>query len=217
MVSGKRSLRSRGIAWILLGVFGVGYWLFDGGEAFFTAGPDPGSPSLPAFTYTDQEGERFGSEDLRGKVWLADIIFTRCPDICSPMTANMARLQRRLAEEGLDVQMVSFSVDPIHDRPEVLKRYGRNLKVDFSNWTFLTHHSEPEMHQFLKSAFQTPIEKNTPESVDDELTIDHSAQIFLIDASGKIAGSYNGLRPDFEQVIRDVASLQGKAQTGISP
>ena len=81
------------------------------------------------FTYTDQNGESFGLKNLKGKVWIADFIFTNCESVCLPMTANMKKITRFESEkEGIDnIQFVSFSVDPSVDTPEVMKEYGANL------------------------------------------------------------------------------------------
>ena len=89
--------------------------------------------AAPAFDLVDQHGQRFTDEDLKGKVWVADFIFTNCPDFCPALTANMVRLQRELAADGLlgeDVMLVSFSVDPIADTPEVLYRYTEAYGAD---------------------------------------------------------------------------------------
>src|SRR5699024_8131772 len=73
------------------------------------------------FTFTNQDNEEVSLDDLKGKWWIADFIFTNCEDVCIPMTYNMQQLQMKLAEEGLDAELISFSVDPDFDTPEVLK------------------------------------------------------------------------------------------------
>ena len=91
------------------------------------------------FAYTDQNGESFGLQDLKGKVWVADFIFTNCDDVCLPMTANMKKLQEEVEKEGIEnIQFVSFSVDPTVDTPEILTEYGKQFSADFNNWHFLT-------------------------------------------------------------------------------
>src|SRR4051812_48312794 len=91
------------------------------------------------FTATSQDNQPFGLKDVKGKVWVADFIFTSCADVCPPMTSNMTKLQKQVKEEGLkDVEFVSFSVDPTVDTPEALARYAQQFGADFKNWTFLT-------------------------------------------------------------------------------
>ncbi|MCZ7587017.1 MAG: SCO family protein [Deltaproteobacteria bacterium] len=100
--------------------------------------PPPVIAQLPAFTLTDQNGRDFGSADLAGHVYVANFIFTSCPSYCPKLTKAMKFLQDRYADAGHDVRLVSFSVDPKRDTPEVLKRYGEKYGADFSRWTFLT-------------------------------------------------------------------------------
>ncbi|PTX60292.1 protein SCO1/2 [Melghirimyces profundicolus] len=173
-------------------------------------GPDAigvNSSPIPVFTYTDQNGKPFGTKELKGTVWMANLIYTRCPDTAPPMTANMARLRDRLKETGLNVKLVSFSVDPLHDTPDVLKRYAHNLRTDSGNWHFLTDDSEPEFHRFLKTAFGTPVQ---PQDIPGEgpPVIGHSTRFYLVNGHGKVMSSYDGLRPDYDQILRDVHSLQ---------
>src|SRR5690625_7542927 len=82
--------------------------------------------------------ESLSLEDLNGSWWVADFVFTNCTTVCLPMSTNMSALQDKLAEENIDVQLVSFSVDPDYDQPEVLREYAEDYEADLSNWTFLT-------------------------------------------------------------------------------
>lgn len=76
------------------------------------------------FAFTDQNGKKFGSSELKDKVWVADFIFTSCQTVCPPMTANMAKLQKMLHAEGIkDVEFVSFSVDSEVDTPEKITEF----------------------------------------------------------------------------------------------
>src|SRR5690606_21981125 len=148
------------VAAVVLTIYG---WLNSERETQVTQPASMGvtSSPIPEFTYTNQEGKRFGSEELRGSVWVANVIYTRCPTIASPLTANMARLQEKLRKAHLDAELVSFSADPLFDRPHVLKTFADRLRVEFSNWNFLTHNDEPELHRFLKTAFTAPVERQT--------------------------------------------------------
>lgn len=166
------------------------------------------SSPIPEFTFTDQQGKDYGLKDLKGRVWIADMIYTRCPNIGSPMTANMVRLQERLKKEDLTVQLVSFSLDPLYDSPAIMERYGKNMRVDFANWKFLTASSEPVMHRFLQTAFDSPILRKTEVGEEEEPVISHSSRFYLVDGRGKVMSAYNGIQPDYEQIIRDVRSMQ---------
>src|SRR5690606_17310406 len=77
-----------------------------------SAKPNDLNWKVEEFTFTDQEGNPYGLQDLKGKVWVADFIFTNCETVCLPMTSNMSTLQNKLAEKGVHAEFVSFSVDP---------------------------------------------------------------------------------------------------------
>src|SRR5687768_9883733 len=78
---------------------------------------------VPAFGFTDQNGKAVSSDDLKGHVWVADFVFTRCAGPCPLMTQRMVALAKKVSDPG--VRFVSFSVDPEYDTPEVLKKYAQ--------------------------------------------------------------------------------------------
>ncbi|MFP3338632.1 SCO family protein, partial [Micrococcus sp. SIMBA_131] len=86
--------------------------------------PDDLDWEVQNFTYTDQTNSEFGLSDLDGKVWIADLIFTNCETVCPPMTANMSQLQDKLSGTDVNVELVSFSVDPKRDTPEELMKFS---------------------------------------------------------------------------------------------
>jgi protein SCO1/2 len=93
---------------------------------------------VPDFRLTDQAAKPVRLSDFRGKVVAVDFIYTRCPlpDVCPRLSANFARLQRRFA--GQDLVLLSVTIDPLYDTPEVLSRYAKIWKVDPAMWHFLT-------------------------------------------------------------------------------
>lgn len=157
------------------------------------------------FTFTNQDGEPISKKDLEGKVWVADFVFTNCADVCPPMTANMAKLQDMIKEEGLeDVEIVSFSVDPEVDTPETLKEYGKKFNADFDNWSFLTGYSQEEIERFTLENFKALVKK--PESGDQVI---HGTDFYLVDQNGDMRKYYTGLKEvPFEQIIEDIKALQ---------
>lgn len=96
-----------------------------------------GAP-VPDFTLTDQATKPVRLSDFRGKVVAIDFIYTRCPlpDVCPRLSANFARLQRRFT--GQDLVLLSVTIDPLYDTPEVLSRYAKIWKADPAMWHFLT-------------------------------------------------------------------------------
>lgn len=167
--------------------------------------PDAKNWDIEEFSYVDQDGKPFTKEDLKGKVWVADFIFTNCEDVCLPMTANMVKLQQKLKDEGIsDVEFVSFSVDPEVDKPEVLKEFGDQFNVDYTNWHFLTGYSQEEIQTFAMDNFKTIVQK--PENEDQVI---HQTSFYIMDQDGKIIRDYTGLQDiPFDEMIKHIKILQ---------
>lgn len=169
----------------------------------------PGAKSYPieSFTYTDQEGDPFSLEDLKGKVWVADFIFTNCADVCLPMTANMSKLQDKVKEKGIkDVEFVSFSVDPAIDTPDILKDFALKFRADFSNWHFLTGYSQEHIEEFAKNSFKTPVKK--PDNSDQVI---HGIDFFLVNQKGEMVKYYEGTENiPMDEIIKHIQILQEK-------
>lgn len=148
--------------------------------------PDYGA--VAGFAFTDQTGRPFGSEDLKGKVWIADFVFTRCMGPCPLLTTRMAALQTEFKNKQ-DLMFVSFSVDPDHDTPAVLTKYATTYGVDGARWKFLTGPKE-KIYQLIHGSFHLavgPGEDKTP-SVTDIL---HSLFFVLVDKDGRVRGYFN--------------------------
>ncbi|MBP2241243.1 protein SCO1/2 [Cytobacillus eiseniae] len=160
---------------------------------------------VPDFTYTDQNNESFGLSDLDGKVWVADFIWTNCPDICMPMTFNMAKLQKMAKEEKIDnIEFVSFSIEPDVDTPEVLKEYSKANNADLTNWHFLTGYSQKEIEEFAVEHFKTLVQK-----AEGSDYVVHQSYFFLVNQEGKIQKIYSGFEDvPYEEIIDDIKTLQ---------
>lgn len=92
---------------------------------------------VPDFSLIERSGRRITLADLLGKVWVVNFFYTECTETCPLQSANMARLQADLSGEP-DVRLVSISVDPEHDTPEVLAEYAARYRADPERWLFLT-------------------------------------------------------------------------------
>jgi protein SCO1/2 len=200
----------RGIAvWLaLLAGLGAGC----GGE------PPRAAPEVlgtaPGFRLVDQRGQPYGSAELAGRPWLADFIFTRCRMTCPPLTARMADLQRELgaSESGREVHLVSFSVDPEHDRPEVLAEYAARYGADPSRWSFLTGDRQA-IWELSAQGFKLPVGES-PGRSDEPLF--HSGRVVLVDGSGRIRGYYDVLEPEgYASLLADLRALD-RAREGSS-
>lgn len=152
------------------------------------------------FTFTNQTNQQITLSSLKGKVWVANFIFTNCVDVCPPMTANMAKLQKMVKDEAITgVNFVSFSVDPEMDTPEILYDFAEKYGVDQENWHFLTGYSQESIEKFALNSFKALV-KNDPNS--DQVA--HGTSFYLIDQEGNMIKYYDGLKVPFEEIISDL-------------
>lgn len=157
------------------------------------------------FSFTTQDHGTLQLDDLKGEWWIADFIFTNCTTVCLPMTANMSYLQDRLVEENIPVQLVSFTVDPERDKPEVLKQYAEQHHANFTNWHFLTGYDFQTIKELSIRSFRAYLKE--PEPGSDQFT--HDTRFFLVDPEGKIVKGYNGVqRENVELIIDDLLALK---------
>ncbi|TSB46281.1 SCO family protein [Alkalicoccobacillus porphyridii] len=149
--------------------------------------------------FLNQEGEEQQTNDFEGGYWLANMVFTSCPEICPIMSPNMQNLQATAIDEGIPLQFVSFTVDPETDSPELLKQYGTNLGVDYNSWTFATGYEQEEIETFSLETFKSPVQK-----VEDGSDILHVTAFFLVDDEGTIIRKYDGLETDQTAIVQDL-------------
>lgn len=155
--------------------------------------------TVPHIEFVNQFGEEMSTSDLKGQVWVTDMIFTRCPTVCGLMTPNMALLQEAVIEEGLDVKFVSFSVDPEFDTPEILRKYGEGYGANFDYWTFVTGYSFEDIKKISNDSFLSPLEP-----LEDSDDIIHATAFFVIDEEGNIIRKYDGLNSDVKPYVEDL-------------
>jgi protein SCO1/2 len=143
------------------------------------------------FALTERDGRTVRRDDLLGNIWIASFEFTRCTAGCPQISETMARLQTDLARYP-DVRLVTFTVDPEHDRPEELREYAKHYHADPQRWLFLTG-DEKAVYQLLETSFHLPAQKNT--DGDPGNAVMHSPKLVLVDRQGHIRGYFDG-RPD---------------------
>lgn len=157
------------------------------------------SEKVADFTFINQDEQFVSLDDLKGQWWIADFVFTNCKTVCLPMTSNMSQLQNLIADEGLHVQLISFSVDPDYDTPSVLKEYGIQYEADFANWSFLTGYDFQTIKQLSIKSFRALLQEAEPGS--DQVT--HDTRFFLVDPNGRIVKGYNGVQTENIHLIMD--------------
>jgi protein SCO1 len=161
--------------------------------------------AVPEFSLVERSGKKVTMADLRGKVWIADFIYTNCTDTCPLQTADMAKLQDRWLNET-ELKLVSFSVDPEHDTPRLLSQYASRFKADPKRWLFVTGGRE-EIARLIEDGFHLTV---APVSSGNHGSgvIAHSPRFVLVDRQGQIHGYYNNRDPKALQRLKDdVASL----------
>jgi len=149
------------------------------------------------FSLVNQHSKDIGLEDLLGYVWVADFIFTTCSGPCPIMSEQMAQLHRSYQLDDR-VRMVSISVNPENDTPDVLKKYADKYNADDQRWYFLTGDRE-EIHHLSYKGFKVG-------SVDEPVF--HSTSMILVDESGQIRGYYDGTDQEkVRELFFDIAKL----------
>ncbi|UOQ44245.1 SCO family protein [Halobacillus salinarum] len=162
------------------------------------------SEKVQPFRFTTEEQKQLSNKDLEGQWWVADTIFTSCKTVCPPMTRNMAALQKKAKKKDLDVQFVSFSVDPSHDTPKQLKKFGDKFGADYSNWTFLTGYDFKTIKKFSIKSF-----RNLVDHISGSDQVMHGTSFFLINPEGKVIKKYKGTsNKEMDKIINDLTKVQ---------
>jgi putative membrane protein len=171
--------------------------------AVFSSARPPVLRSLPDFALVAHDGSRVSRERLSGRAFVADFIFTRCGGACPAMTSQMARLQKELPP---GTGLVSFTVDPVFDTPEVLARYAAAHGAG-PGWLFVTG-PESALHALATQGFKLAAMEVPPEErrTGDDGPFLHSSKLVLVDGRGDIRGYYDsesaGAR---HRLVRDAA------------
>jgi protein SCO1 len=145
--------------------------------------------TAPSFQLTNQNGQPFGSAQLFGKIWIADFVYTTCPGPCPMISGRMSELQKPL--EKTDVRLISFSVDPEKDTPEVLRRYADKFQAEPGRWDFLTG-PKSAIYKISHDGFKLAVSDGS----DAQGIPVHSTRMVLVDRHGQIRGYYDATEPD---------------------
>ncbi len=164
--------------------------------------PLPDIAAVPVFQLTDQNGESFGSAQLSGHPWIAGFVFSRCTAACPLITMRMASLQRRLRDRS--IRLVSFTVDPVHDSPAVLRAYGERAGADFSRWSFLTGPPE-RIRTLVTRGFLLTMASGDVDA--GEGAVVHDERLVLVDQRGHIRGYYGDDADSTARLARDARRL----------
>ena len=165
--------------------------------------PLPVLSELPEFALLERSGATLDKAALAGRPAIVDFIFTRCPASCPMLTARMKELEKRLPESSA-VRLLSISVDPEHDRPEVLTRYAEGWQAG-PRWLFATG-ERAAIWELVRKGFLLAVEA-TPE--DTSSPILHSNRFALVDREGRMRATYQALEEDaLDRILADLAALE---------
>ena len=168
--------------------------------------PLPRLGALPELALTDQTGARFGLDEMRGRVWIASFVFTKCPTICPTLSAKMAELSRHFAGHEAELGLVSFTVDPEHDTPDVLRAYSARYDADPAMWKWVTGRTE-HVSDVVVRGFRLGLGEPVPTGEGEGYEIMHSSHFVLIDRAGEIRGYYASDADGIPKLIDDASRL----------
>ena len=151
--------------------------------------PLPVFGQIADFSLTNQNGRAVSLADLRGHVWVADIIFTRCPGPCLKMTKQMKALQDALPL-GSPTRLVTLTTDADFDTPPVLKAYAKRFEADPQRWMFLTGTKRGIANLAIDSLKLTAIEKKPEERESPQDLFVHSTIFVIADKRGQLRGVF---------------------------
>ena len=184
------------LAFVLAVVMGYSIWR---GSERRDVSQLPVIRAVPDFTLTDQDGKTVTKEDLRGKIWIADFIFTRCQGPCPLMTARMLEMQRALVKAP-EIKLVSVTVDPEPDTPEVLQAYAAANKADPQRWKFLTG-DKAVIEKLVTEGFMQHLAEENGEPV-------HGTMFLVVDGNGMVRSARMLEDPELiPKILTDTGNL----------
>ena len=196
-------------------------------SAFFALSSGCGRPPAPPvtidryrevedFTFTNQNAEPVSLADLKGKVWVANFIFTSCGAECLVLSQRLSALQKRY-EGNADVAFVSFSVDPHTDQPPRLNQFAKTWQANAERWSFLTGPTEA-LDGIVKHSFLLPVARGPEEQAElIRSTFVHSNKFAVVDRAGVVRAYVDGLQNESVTQTADVIDRLLVEPSGAKP
>lgn len=145
---------------------------------------------------TDQNGQPFSDQSLRGKPFLVFFGFTHCPDVCPTALFEVSEIMRRLGPDAARAAALFISVDPERDTPAVLKEYLSSFDPNLQALT-----GDPAAIAAVAKAYRVYYKKVPLEG--EDYTLDHTALVYLMDKQGRFVAPFNIKRPP-EAAVADL-------------
>jgi len=168
--------------------------------------------AVPAFSFTERGGRTVTDKDLRGKVWVASFVFTRCTGSCPQVAATLAKLQADV-KDAPDVMLVTFTIDPERDTLVDLKAYAERYRADPERWLFLTG-PQAVVHTLASDGFKLHAMKSRSPKPGDEF--DHASKVAVVDRRGVIRGYFEGMASPREGGAEEYAASQAKLRETVA-
>lgn len=194
----------------------------DGNTKILRPGEDPESPwdkdGIADFEFIDTEGKTVTKADLLGKPWICCFVFTHCALTCPAVTNSMREQQDQLKD--YDFRLVTLTVDPVRDTPEVLKEYGKSRGADFSKWMFLGG-EQRDIYKLIHGSFKMPVVELLGEKRKTGFEFIHSNNVMLVDETGVVRGKYDATKgaamADLRREIQKMAKKKTNAPAATEP
>lgn len=172
--------------------------------------------SVGKFSLTERSGRAVTDSDLADKVWVADFIFSRCGSSCPRITKVMKDLQKDFLGSG--VALVSITVDPDYDKPDVLAEFARRYDADDSRWLFLTGDKDRVYRLILDGFMQSVAETPEADRTSEIEAVSHSDRLVLVGPGNVVLGAYQSTSPESVNRLRARArSLDTHARASRTP
>lgn len=157
------------------------------------------------FHLIDQENRRFTERDLDGRIHVASFLFAQCPSLCPTLVQKLKPVHDAIRGRS-DVVMVSYTVTPLTDTPEVLAEFGRRRAIDSARWRLLTGDLVEIGRVIRDSYFADDLRPIDGEPASRLL---HTEKVLLVDRTRRLRGIYNGTQAfEMERLIEDIATLE---------
>lgn len=157
---------------------------------------------IPSFSFINQSGDTVTDAKFKNKVYIADFFFTTCPSICPKMTNTLYLVQEKMKNEPR-FAILSHSIDPAYDQPEILKSYAEKNKANPAVWDFVTGDKET-IYDLCENYYMAYAKQDSLA----EGGYVHSGFLILIDQNKFVRGAYDGTRPELaDSIVADVKLL----------
>lgn len=193
--------------WIQLCVLAAFFIAFGAWIGVMVTGPSLGRLPVigpaPFFSLLNEKNQHFSSNQLQGRVWVADFITTQGQGTSPVLTSEMSQLQKEF-QNKTNFRLITFTVNPHHDTPAILDQYSKKCDANLKKWFFLTG-SAKQIYKIAQNGFKVAAAVDSQAS---KKCFVHSSSFILVDSQGRIRGYYDAcIKKNFEFLKQDLKRL----------